>query len=94
MSNQIIHNQVDLILFEEGKFSVLNWLLREGYLDYNDYQKWRNGENHYLADNFKAAIPMIIFDLVIAQYRRSGTASSCSTNPRNVGQQKDVARPD
>ena len=43
MSNQIIHNQVDLILFEEGIFSVINWLLREGYLDFIDYRKWRNG---------------------------------------------------
>jgi len=67
MSNQIIHNQVDLILFEEGKFSVLNWLLREGYLDYNDYQKWRNGETPYLEDHFKATIQAIIADLEIAQ---------------------------
>lgn len=67
MSNQIIHYQVDLILFEEGKFSVLNWLLREGYLDFNDYQKWRNGETPYLEDHFKATVPAIIADLEIAQ---------------------------
>ncbi|MDD2659283.1 MAG: hypothetical protein PHY54_06310 [Methylococcales bacterium] len=67
MSKQIIHNQVDLILFEEGKFSVLNWLLREGYLDYNDYQKWRNGEAPFLEDHFKAATPAIISDLEIVQ---------------------------
>ena len=65
MSNQIIHNQVDLILFEEGKFSVLNWLLREGYLDYNDYRKWRNGETPYLEDHFIATTPAIIADLEI-----------------------------
>jgi hypothetical protein len=67
MSKQIIHNQVDLILFEEGQFSVLNWLLREGYLDYNDYQKWRNGEAPFLEDFFKAATPAIIADLDIVQ---------------------------
>ena len=67
MSKQIIHNQVDLILFEEGKFSVLNWLLREGYLDYKDYRKWRNSENSYLEDHFKAAIPAIIADLEIVR---------------------------
>ena len=67
MSNQIVHNQVDLILFEEGRFSVLNWLLREGYLDYNDYQNWRNGENPYLEDHFKATIPVIIADLEIVR---------------------------
>jgi len=67
MSNQIIHNQVDLILFEEGKFSVLNWLLREGYLDYNDYQNWRSGENPYLEDHFKVTTPAIIADLEIAR---------------------------
>ena len=68
MSNQIIHNQVDLILFEEGKFSVLNWLLREGHLDYNDYRKWRNGESAYLEDHFKTTIQEIIADLKIAQH--------------------------
>ena len=67
MSNQIIHNQVDLILFEEGKFSVLNWLLREGHLDYNDYQKWRAGASPYLEDHFKATLPAIIADLEVAQ---------------------------
>lgn len=68
MSNQIIHNQVDLILFEEGKFSVLNWLLREGRLDYTDYRKWRNGEIPYLEDHFKTVIPEIIADLKIARH--------------------------
>ena len=67
MSNQIIHHQVDLMLFEEGRFSVINWLLREGYLDYIDYRKWRNGEAGYLEDHFKATIPAIIADLEIAQ---------------------------
>ena len=67
MSNQIIHNQVDLILFEEGIFSVINWLLREGYLDFIDYRKWRKGEADYLEDHFKASILAIIADLEIAQ---------------------------
>ena len=67
MSNQIIYNQVDLMLFEEGRFSVINWLLREGYLDFIDYRKWRNGEAGYLEDHFKATIPAIIADLEIAQ---------------------------
>ncbi|MEI7994899.1 MAG: hypothetical protein WCH01_08365 [Methylococcaceae bacterium] len=71
MSNQIIHNQVDVILFEQGKFSVLNWLLREGYLDYKDYQNWRNGENPYLEDHFKSTSPAIIADLeIVRRYAR------------------------
>ena len=67
MSSQIIHNQVDVILFEQGKFSVLNWLLREGYLDFKDYQNWRNGENPYLEDHFKSTSPAIIADLEIVR---------------------------
>jgi hypothetical protein len=67
MSKQIIHHQVDLMLFEEGRFSVITWLLREGCLDYSDYQKWRNGETGYLEDHFKATIQAIMTDLEIAQ---------------------------
>jgi hypothetical protein len=65
--NRIIQNQVDLILFEEGSFSPLNWLLREGHLDYNDYQKWRKGESEYLEDHFKTSSIEIIPVLKVAQ---------------------------
>ena len=58
--NLIIQNQVDLILFEEGVFSPLNWLLREGYLDYGDYQDWRNGKSEYLEDHFKTSSTEIV----------------------------------
>ena len=67
MSKQIIQNQVDLMVFEEGRFSVINWLLREGYLDYMDYQKWRNGDAGYLEDHFTATTAVLIADLEIAQ---------------------------
>lgn len=61
--NHIIQNQFDLILFEEGCFSPLNWLLREGHLDYGDYQKWREGKSAFLEDHFKTPITEIIADL-------------------------------
>ena len=65
--NRIIQNQFDLILFEEGSFSPLNWLLREGHLNYNDYQKWRKGESEYLEDHFKTSSSDIITALKRAQ---------------------------
>jgi len=58
--SRIIQNQVDLILFEEGVFSPLNWLLREGHLDYGDYQNWRNGKSAYLEDHFKISSTEIV----------------------------------
>lgn len=67
MSKQIIHHQVDLMLFEDGRFSVITWLLRECYLDYSDYERWGNGETDFLEDHFKATIPAIMTDLEIAQ---------------------------
>ena len=71
MSDQIIQNQVDLILFEEGKFSVVNWLIKEGYVDYKDYQNWRKGDSPYLEDHFKVTIQAIIADLeVVRSYAR------------------------
>ncbi len=45
-------NLVDLLLFEEGVFSPLNWLLREAYIDYKTYQSWRLGDIAYLEDHF------------------------------------------
>ena len=62
MSKEIIHNQIDLMLFEEGRFSVTTRLLKEGY---RDYQKGRNGEACYLEDHFIATIPARITDLEI-----------------------------
>ena len=61
--NPIIRNQFDVILFEEGCFSPLNWLLREGHLDYGDYEKWRKGKSAFLEDYFKKPIAEIITDL-------------------------------
>ena len=47
-----IVNLFDLLLFEEGVFSPLNWLLREAYVDYKTYQSWRLGDIAYLEDHF------------------------------------------
>jgi hypothetical protein len=55
----IIQNQVDLILFEEGMFSPLSWLLREGHLTYDDYQKWRKGDYSNLEDYLKTSMTQI-----------------------------------
>ncbi len=57
---RIIHNQVDSILFEEGSFSPLNWMLKEGHLDYADYQNWKKGQAEFLEDHFKTALKEII----------------------------------
>ncbi len=57
---RIIHNQIDLILFEEGIFSPLNWLIKEGHLDYSDYQNWKKGQAEYLEDHFKTSNKEII----------------------------------
>jgi len=65
--NRIIQNQVDLILFEEGVFSPLNWLLREGYLNYEDYKNWRKGDSEYLEDYFKTSITELISNLKSVQ---------------------------
>lgn len=65
--DRIIQNQVDLMLFEEGCFSPLNWLLSEAYLDYNDYQKWKKGNIEYLEDCFKLSNTEIIAALKKAQ---------------------------
>lgn len=37
--------------------------LREGHLDYGDYQKWRKGKSAFLEDHFKTPITEIIADL-------------------------------
>ncbi len=65
--HRIIQNQFDMILFEEGCFSPLNWLLREGHLDYGDYQKWRKGKSAFLEDHFKTTSTEIIADLLRTQ---------------------------
>lgn len=67
MLNRLIQNQVDFILFEEGSFAPLNWLLREGHLDYNEYLNWRKGKSTYLEDYFKTPTTTIITALKKAQ---------------------------
>jgi hypothetical protein len=61
--SRIIQNQFDLILFEEGNFSPLNWMLSEGYLGYKGYQNWRQGKSEYLEDHFKMAITELVTTL-------------------------------
>jgi len=58
-----LHNQVDSILFEEGSFSPLNWLLKEGHLDYCDYQSWKQEKAGFLEEHFKIAAKEIIYAL-------------------------------
>ena len=67
MPHRLIQNQIDFILFEEGSFSPLNWLLREGYLDYNDYLFWKSGTLKYLEDHFKTPITTIMTALEAAK---------------------------
>lgn len=88
--HRIIQNQVDLILFEEGVFSPVNWLLREGSLDYDDYQNWRNGKSEYLEDNFKASPAQImatlemIKDYLISQQIEPINQTYSSTNGQTL----------
>lgn len=67
MCNHLIQNQVDFILFEEGSFSPLSWLLREGHLDYREYLNWRKGTSSYLEDHFKISTSTIMTALEQAQ---------------------------
>ena len=50
--NPIIQNQVDLILFEEGCFTPLNWMQKSGHLDSTVYLNWKEGRFEYLEDEF------------------------------------------
>lgn len=50
MISRLIQNQFDLLLFEEGCFTPLNWMLRTGHLDYAVYLNWKNGEIACLED--------------------------------------------
>ncbi|MCF6204873.1 MAG: general stress protein [Methylococcaceae bacterium] len=50
--NPTLLNQIDLVLFEEGNFTPLNWMLRYGHLDVLAYSKWKEGKIEYLEDTF------------------------------------------
>lgn len=63
MPNPLIQNQLDFFIFEEGSFAPLNWLLREGHLDYSDYLDWKKGTSKFLEDHFKTPIANIITNL-------------------------------
>lgn len=52
MHKSYIRNLFDLLLYEEGCFSILNCFLKEGYLDYDVYQNWRAGKIDYLEHEF------------------------------------------
>lgn len=65
--NHTLQNQVDLILFEEGCFSPLSWLLKEGYLAYSDYQQWKQGTVDYLEDHLNLSAAEVITELKHAQ---------------------------
>jgi hypothetical protein len=67
-SIQTIQSQVDSILFEQGSFSAIPWLLKVGHLDYADYLNWRKGEGGYLENHFKTTLPEIIASLKLAQH--------------------------
>lgn len=62
-----IQSQFDSILFEQGSFSAIPWLLRVGHLDYADYDSWRNGEGGFLEDYFKSPLSEIIASLKLAR---------------------------
>lgn len=62
-SFKAIQNEVDLMLFEEGSFAPINWLLRNGMLDYVDYLSWRRGEIAYIEDHFNSSFEEIVADL-------------------------------
>ena len=61
-----IHSQFDSIVFEQGSFSAIPWLLRVGHLDHADYDSWRNGGEGFLEDYFKTPLAEIIANLKLA----------------------------
>lgn len=67
----ILHNpvspQVDQLLFEEGRFSPVSWLLANGFLEYGDYVNWRNGLIDSLDSCFIRQRDTIITQLKAAQ---------------------------
>jgi len=62
-----IQSQFDSILFEQGSFSAIPWLLKVGHLDYADYDSWRNGGGGFLEDYFKIPLAEIIASLKLAR---------------------------
>ncbi|NOT12262.1 MAG: hypothetical protein HOP23_10605 [Methylococcaceae bacterium] len=62
-----IQNQFDSILFEQGSFSAIPWLLKVGHLDYADYDSWRNACGGFLEDSFKNPLAEIIASLKLAR---------------------------
>lgn len=68
MTNSI-RNRVDLILYQQGRFVAVNWLLKEGCLDYPDYRRWLAGEVEYLQQCLATPLQGIITDLrEVAEY--------------------------
>ncbi|MGR9106938.1 MAG: hypothetical protein ACU843_08420 [Gammaproteobacteria bacterium] len=59
-SIRAMQSQIDSLLFKEGSFSAIGWLLSEGHLDYSDYQHWRKDGKAYLEDYFKTELPELI----------------------------------
>ena len=62
-----IQYQFDSILFEQGSFSAIPWLLKAGHLDYADYDSWRKGDASFLEDYFKTSLAEIIESLKLAR---------------------------
>jgi hypothetical protein len=62
-----IQSQFDSILFEQGSFSAIPWLLKVGHLDYADYDSWRNGGGGFLEDYFNTPLAEIIASLKLAR---------------------------
>ncbi len=68
MTNSI-RNRVDLILYQQGRFVPVNWLLKEGCLEYRDYQRWLAGDVEYLQNCLATPLRDIITDLHrVAEY--------------------------
>jgi len=48
--NRHTEQQIDQLLLERGEYRPLEFLVREGRLDYGDYEAWRNGEVRDLSE--------------------------------------------
>ena len=62
-----IQSQVDSLLFEQGSFSTIAWLLKVGLLDNTDYLNWRQGKEGFLENCFKTTLTEILANLTLAQ---------------------------
>lgn len=74
-----IEQQIDQLLMEQGEYHPLEFLLREGRLNYSDYEAWRNGEIRDLSEMLFGNPEQImkILEQAAVYLQRRGWESEC-----------------